>query len=149
MTNCFLDGKITQKSEFESNLYQTLLKSIKETFYRTEDFVLLWLYCKTWGVNADHMLSENDFWKFNRDHLRKVLLDFCLQDPDETKPTGWPSELLLLVKTRLVQDKVNSAEWANTIFKESIETNIPKGKSDIVIMVINKICRKNKLDYNK
>jgi len=95
------------------------------------------------------MLSENDFWKFNRDHLRKVLLDFCLQDPDETKPTGWPSELLLLVKTRLVQDKVNSAEWANTIFKESIETNIPKGKSDIVIMVFNNICRKNKLDYNK
>ena len=132
-------------------MYQTLLTSIKDTLYRTEDLVLLWLYCKTWGVNANHILSENGFWKFNRDQLRKVLLEFCLQDPDETKSMmvyETASELFELVKTRLDKDNVNSAEWSNNIFKESIETNISKRKLSIKDVVREKF-RTNKPCYNK
>ena len=97
------------------------------------------------------MLSENDIWKFNRDHLKKVLLEFCRQDPDETKPSRLDTqstEMFELVKTRLDQDKVDSAEWANNIFKESIETNISKRKLTILVFCL-KICRKDKSDCNK
>ena len=84
------------------------------------------------------MLSENGIWKFNRDHLKKVLLEFCLQDPDETKPSRLDmksTEMFELVKERLDQDKVDSAEWASAIFKESIETNISKRKLTIMFCV--------------
>ena len=122
MRNCSQDGKVTQKSEFESDLYQTLVTSIKESHSDLNEMALLWLYCKSWGVHANHVLSENDFWKFNRDHLRQVLFDLCFPDPDEFKST----ELLQLLKARLEKDNKDPTEWSNAIYTESVETNISK-----------------------
>ena len=122
MRNCSQDGKVTEQSEFESDLYRTLVTSIKESHSDMNEMALLWLYCKSWGVHANHVLSQNGFWKFNRDHLRQVLLDLCFPDPDGTKPT----ELLQLLKARLENDNKDPTEWSNAIYKESVATNISK-----------------------
>ena len=120
--NHWLDGKITQKSEFESALFSTIIAAIKDGGYTLDEMTLLWLFCKAWGPHAEHILSQSGFWKFLRDHLRKILFDLCFPDPDEIQPSN---ELVSLLKTKLQKDKKPIKDWCDLIYKESIAT-IPK-----------------------
>ena len=98
MVNRFSDGKLTNKSEFEAALHRTIITAIQDGGFYLDEMALLWLYCRSWGPHADHVLSQNGFWKFNRDHLRQILFDFCFPDPDENQKQ---SELVQLLTTRL------------------------------------------------
>ena len=90
--------------------------------------VLLWLYCKAWGAHGEHILSYSYFWKFNRENLRRVILDLGFPDPDE-EPAGIQdsNDLVNLLKAKLEKNNQNMIEWHNLIYKASIES-IPKGE---------------------
>ena len=120
------DGKITQKSEFETTLRHGILVEIKNGGYSLEELSLLWLYCKAWGAHGEHILSFNGFWKFTRDNLRKVLFDLTYPDPSEASSSiQSSSELVDLLKAKLEIDNRNLYEWLNLIYQASFEL-IPK-----------------------
>ena len=87
---------------------------------------LLWLYCKAWGAHGAHILVYSQFWKFNRDHLRKVLFDISFADPDEVSTAN---DLMNLLKAKVEKDKrwEDLTDWSNMIYKASIES-IPKSE---------------------
>ena len=116
--NRWKDGKITQKSEFESELFQTIIAGIKGASTQDE-MALLWLFFKAWGPHGEFVLSQDGFWNFNRDNLRQILFDLCFQDPDEIPP---PNELTSLLKAKLQKENKNLNEWCDLIYKRSIET---------------------------
>ena len=143
------DGKIKQKSQFECELSQTIITAIKEGEYNLNEMALLWLYCQSWGKHAEHVLSQNGFWKFNRDNLRQILFDLSFQDPDEDRSSN---ELMLLLKAKLQKENKDLNEWCDLIYKRSIET-IPKRKFIHHLIHLSKslifIFRKTKPDNNQ
>ena len=118
------DGKIIQKSEFETTLEKTVIVEIENGGYNLNEMALLWLYCKAWGAHGQRIISYNFFWKFHRDNLREVLFDLNFPDPDEPPAS---KNLHDLLKAKIAQDNKDINEWSNSIYKESIET-IPKCK---------------------
>ena len=85
---------------------------------------LLWLFIKAWGPHGEYVLSQNGFWKFNRDNLRQILFELCFPDPDEMSLSN---EMMALLKAKLQKEKKNLNEWCDLIYKQSIEI-IPKRK---------------------
>jgi len=132
------DGKITQKSEFETILRSTIISEITNGLYSSNEMVLLWLYCKAWGAHGEHILSYNFFWKFNRDNLRKVLSDLGFPDPDEVPVVIQASnDLVNLLKAKLENQNQNMIEWLNLIHETSIQT-IPKREYNCENLLLNK-----------
>ena len=116
------DGKITQDSEFEENLCNTLIDEIDEGGYTLNELALLWLYCKAWGATVEYLFTYRYLWKCHRDNLRQVLFNLCFPDPDETPASN---DLYELLKMKLTKDNTNLSDWSNKVYKASLDL-VPK-----------------------
>ena len=76
MAYCLDDGKMDQESEFETELYNSLLKQLKEMTNNISDEILalVWLYLQTIGKSAEPLLKNKELWKFDKKDFRSAIL---------------------------------------------------------------------------
>ena len=69
MAYCLDDGKVDQESEFETELYNSLLKQLEEmkSDISDETLALIWLYLRTcFGKPVESLFMHKDLWNFDK-----------------------------------------------------------------------------------
>ena len=79
MAYCLFDGKIDQKSKFETNLYNDLFDQLRELFSLdcgwTKALPFAWIYLKTFGQITESLCNEL-FWTFTEEDFKNALACF-------------------------------------------------------------------------
>ena len=68
------DGQLKQNSEMEKELFQSSIDQLKDTKMTKIENALIWLYVKTWGLQGQHVIDEEELWNFGREDLESALL---------------------------------------------------------------------------
>ena len=117
MAYCLDDGKIDQESEFETELYNSLLKQLKEMTNNISDEILalIWLYLQTIGKSAEPLLMNKELWKFGKKDFRSAILTLVWDEDIENDAAT------LAVKELIVNNVKSQNEcpkkWAEVIYK--------------------------------
>ena len=80
---------------------------------------LVWLYVKTWGKFADHVIAEKALWNFSSEDLENVIMGLAF--PRKTKKAERVQALTDLIMEKFEQDRMAFYEWAAKIHEEVIE----------------------------
>ena len=117
MAYCLDDGKMDQESEFETELYNSLLKQLKEMTNNISDEILalIWLYLQAIGKSAEPLLMNKELWKFDKKDFRSSILTLVWDgDIDNDAATLALKELIVNnLKTRNECTK----QWTEDIYK--------------------------------
>ena len=139
MAYCLVDGKVDQESKFETNLYNELLKQIKQKAgfdTRIADIQVLvqsvpkkpkqniprlskaviWLYLQIIGTPVERLLSKERLWTFDRDDFEKAYLFLTFKSPARNPSALEMRELI----SKHFSTQSELAEWLNDIYDKVI-----------------------------
>ena len=68
------DGQLEQKSDMETDLFQSVIKQLKNTEMTNTENALMWLYVKSWGPNGQHVLDDAKLWNFGGEDLEAAIM---------------------------------------------------------------------------
>ena len=130
MAYCLMDGKVEQKSTFESQLYEELLKQMMEvlpgcfhlyTYHRYDTLVpketmaLVWIYLHIIGKPADQFLNKRGLFDFQRKDFKSAIACLMLDDDGETDSTALNMKDLIL---NHFKSEKELTLWSKDIFKQ-------------------------------
>ena len=130
MAYCLMDGKVEQKSTFESQLYEELLKQMMEalpgcflldayhrydTLVPKETLALIWIYLHIIGKPADQFLNNRKLFDFQRKDFKSAIACLMLDDDGETDSTVVNMKDLIL---KHFKSEKELADWSKDIFKQ-------------------------------
>ena len=144
MAYCLMDGKVEQKSTFESQLYEELLKQMMEalpgrflldaygmhaayhrydTLVPKETLALVWIYLHIIGKPADQLLDTHflnincsrGLFDFLRKDFKTAIACLMLDDDGETDSTVLNMRDLIL---KHFKSEKELADWSKDIFKQ-------------------------------
>ena len=58
------DGQLKQNSDMEMELFQSTIDQLKKTKMSKVENALMWLYVKTWGLQGQHVIEQDEIWNF-------------------------------------------------------------------------------------
>ena len=121
MAYCLDDGKIDQESEFETELYNSLLKQLKEmkNDISNETLALIWLYLKTFGMSAEPLLIEGGLWNFDRKDFRSAILTLTW-DGEATNDVA-THVLKKVIVNRLKSHNQCLKQWLKDIYNDVLK----------------------------
>ena len=79
---CLFDGKVDQKSKFETSLYSDLFDQLRELFSLdcgwTKALPFAWIYLKTFGQITESLCNEL-YWTFTEEDFKNALACFVFE----------------------------------------------------------------------
>ena len=134
MAYCLMDGKVEQKSTFESQLYEELLKQMMEalpgcfllgaynpvhttrcTLVPKETMALVWIYLHIIGKPAEQFLNKRGLFDFQRKDFKSAIACLMLDDDGETDSTALNMKDLIL---KHFKSEKELTLWSKDIFKQ-------------------------------
>ena len=128
MVYCLMDGKVDQKSTFESQLYEQLhdqmvdasVDGIEDSFEREtlrpkQTLALVWLYLHIIGKPADQFLNHWGLFDFLRKDFKSSVACLILNDDGETDPSAINMKELIL---KHFKSEKELTDWSKHIFKQ-------------------------------
>ena len=80
---------------------------------------LVWLYVKTWGKFADHVIAEKALWNFGSEDLETAIMGLAF--PRKNEKAERVQALTDLIMEKFEQDRMAFYHWAAKIHEEIIE----------------------------
>ena len=68
------DGQLEQNSGMETYLFGDVMEQLKDTKMTNTENALMWLYVKSWGSKAQHVLDDKSLWNFGGEHLEAAII---------------------------------------------------------------------------
>ena len=91
-------GQLEQKSGMEMDLFQSVMEQLNKTEMSKTENALMWLFVKTWGPKAQHVLDDENLWNFGGEDLDAAIMRICYPRKKET--TGRIDDLTKLIIER-------------------------------------------------
>ena len=128
MAYCLDDGKIDQESEFETELYNSLLKQLEEmkNDISDETLALIWLYLQTFGMPAQPLLL-NVLWNFDNENFLKAIKTLTGERVIESDAVTFAVKELIV--NRLKSHNQCVKQWTNDIYKDVLDNFCSKCKA--------------------
>ena len=132
MAYCLDDGKIELDSEFETELYTSLLEQLDKmkNDIPVETLVLVWLYLQTIGKPAEPLLIDTDIWNFNKSDFKSAILTLMLDGEIENDAVTLAVKELIV--NRLKSHNESLLPWVKCIYNQVL-INCFKDKFFIVL----------------
>ena len=67
------DGQLEQKSDMETDIFQSVIEQLKNTEMTNLENAMMWLYVKSWGPKAHHVLDDANLWNFGGEDLEAFI----------------------------------------------------------------------------
>ena len=68
------DGQLKQNSDLEKELFQSTIDQLKRTEMTKMENALIWLYAKTWGLQGQHIIEQEELWNFGGEDLKEAII---------------------------------------------------------------------------
>ena len=68
------DGQLEQNSGMETYLFGDVMEQLKDTKMTNTENALMWLYVKSWGSKAQHVLDDKSLWNFGGEDLEAAII---------------------------------------------------------------------------
>ena len=68
------DGQLEQNSGMETYLFGDVMEQLKDTKMTNTENALMWLYVKSWGSKAQHVLDDKSLWNFGGEDLEATII---------------------------------------------------------------------------
>ena len=68
------DGQLEQKSGMETDLFESVIDQLNTTEMTNIENALMWLYVKSWGPKAQHILDDKNLWNFGGEDLEAAII---------------------------------------------------------------------------
>ena len=68
------DGQLKQNSKLEIELFGNTIKQLKKTRMSRLENALMWLYVKTWGLQGQHVIDQEQMWNFGGEDLEEAII---------------------------------------------------------------------------
>ena len=78
------DGQLEQNSGMETYLFGSVMEQLKDTEMTNTENALMWLYVKSWGSKAQHVLDDKSLWNFGGEDLEAALITGYLKKKNST-----------------------------------------------------------------
>ena len=79
---CLFDGKVDQKSKFETDLYNDLVEQLNNLYFLVSGWKKIlpfaWIYLKTFGQITES-LCNHFFWTFTEEDFKNALACFVFE----------------------------------------------------------------------
>ena len=124
MAYCLDDGKIDQESEFETELYNSLLKQLEEmkSDISDETLALIWLYLHTIGKPVEPFLMHKDLWNFGKEGFTRSIQTLTWdQSINNDAVTLNHLALKDLIVNRLNYHDQCVKQWTSAIFTDALK----------------------------
>ena len=118
MAYCLDDGKIDQESEFETELYNSLLQQLEKmkNDISDETLALIWIYLQTVGKPVESLLMKRGLWNFDKRDFKSAILTVTWDEVIEN------DKVILTIK-RLIVNRLKSqnqypVKWLKDLYNE-------------------------------
>ena len=119
------DGQLKQNSDMEKELFQCTIDQLNKTKMTKIENALMWLYVKSWGVQAQHVIDKDQMWNFGGDDLEEAIMGILYprrkktenRDEDENKEDLVES-LRKLILGKFGDKKDEFYKWSQNIHDE-------------------------------
>ena len=118
------DGQLKQDSEMEKELFQRNIAQLKETEMTKMENAMIWLYVKTWGLQGQHVIDEDELWNFGGDDLESALIRIVYPRQQNKKDSKSEDNISLIEKLQqLIMEKFGDDThafyaWSKIIHEE-------------------------------
>ena len=119
------DGQLKQNSNLEKELFQSTIDQLKRTEMTKVENALIWLYAKTWGLQGQHIIDEQELWNFGGEDLREAIMGvaYPMEMKTEANNEAESNENLIESLRKLIMGKFDEKpnefyEWSRTIHDE-------------------------------
>ena len=68
------DGQLKQNSDMEKELFQCTIEQLNKTKMTKVENALMWLYVKTWGLQGQHVIDQDQMWNFGGEDLEEAII---------------------------------------------------------------------------
>ena len=68
------DGQLKQNSDLEKELFQCTIEQLNKTKMTKVENALMWLYVKTWGLQGQHVIEQDQMWNFGGEDLEEAII---------------------------------------------------------------------------
>ena len=109
------DGQLKQNSGMEKYLFKSVMKQMKKTEMTNTENALMWLYVKSWGPKAQHVVDDESLWNFGGEDLEAAIMRTSY--PKKKDSTERIHDLTKLINGRF--DKIDDFfHWSRSIHGE-------------------------------
>ena len=109
------DGQLEQNSGMETYLFGSVMEQLKDTEMTNTENALMWLYVKSWGPKAQHVLDDKSLWNFGGEDLEAAIMRTSY--PKKKDTTERIHDLTKLINGRF--DKIDDFfHWSRSIHGE-------------------------------
>ena len=128
MAYCLDDGKVDQESEFETELYHSLLKQLEvmKNDISDETLALIWLYLQIFGKPVEPLLL-NVLWNFDNENFSRAIKTLTQDQVIENDAVTFAMKQLIV--NRLKSHNQCVKEWTNDIYKDILDNFCSKCKA--------------------
>ena len=112
-----------QNSDLETELFRSAVDQLKKTQMTKIQNSLIWIYVKTWGKKAQHLIDEKALWNFGVHDLEAAIMGVAYPR-QKTKGVknkincDLNEELRKLIMEKFENDKTDFYEWSQSIHDE-------------------------------
>ena len=79
------DGQLKQNSDLEMELFQSTVDQLKKTEMTKIENALMWLYVKTWGLQGQHIIENDEIWNFGGEDLKEAFIEIAYPPKRKTE----------------------------------------------------------------
>ena len=136
------DGQLKQDSEMEKELFQNTIDQLKGTKMTKIENAMIWLYVKTWGLQGQHVIDEDELWNFHRKDLESALIRIVYPGKQNKVDKKSEDNISLIEKLqKLIMEKFGDDTHAfyawSKIVHEEVRVKLIRSTLIIIIRIPN------------